>query len=72
MSDDLLIKRLKRDYTETKPCVIDGFPDAHTAWLVVDAQYFCVTGDGCETKEDAEMTCKMIATALSRILANEV
>jgi len=72
MNDDLLIQRLMRDYTKIEPCVVNGEPDAHTAWLIVEAQSFLVTNNYCETKEDAEMMCKMLATALSRILANEV
>ena len=70
--NDLLIKRLKRDYTKVKPCVVDGYPDAHTAWLVVDAQSFCITSEACESKEDAEMMCLMLSTALSRLLANKI
>lgn len=55
-------------YTEVRPCIVDGMPDAHTAWLNVESQSFCVTAQPCETKEEAEWMCKMLAKALARIV----
>lgn len=68
MVDELLVARIIRDYTATKPCVVDDAPDAHSAWLVVGAQSFCITEPACESKEDAEMMCKMLAIAIRNIL----
>lgn len=55
-------------FTEVRPCVVAGWPDAHTAWLVVDGQQFCITPIAAETKEDAEWFCERLATALGKII----
>ena len=60
--------RILRDYTHKQPCVVDGFPDAHTAWLRVGVQSFCVTPNCCDTADEAEWTQSMLAKALVRLV----
>lgn len=56
-------------YTLCKPCCVDGEPDAHTVWLKVGVQSFCVTSFACETKDEAEWTRDMLAKALATVVA---
>lgn len=65
---DELEQRIMQAYTEKRPCVMDGYPDAHTAWLRSGVQQFCVTPDGCESAADANWYQAMLAKALARIV----
>jgi hypothetical protein len=56
-------------YTAIRPTVMKGCPDAHNVFLIVDNQQFCITPDGCETKEEAEWMLKMLCLALDKIVA---
>lgn len=55
-------------YTEIKPCVVEGYPDAHTVWLKVTNQSFCVTPYYNETKEEAEWMRDQLCVALAKIV----
>lgn len=57
-------------YVTIAPVVMDGFPDAHHVFLQVTNQRFCVTPEGCETKEDAEWARDMLCVALAKIVAD--
>lgn len=63
--------RIKK-YTDIKPVVMEGFPDAHNVFLQVTNQRFCVTPYGCDTKEDAEWMRDMLCVALERIVIDEI
>lgn len=56
-------------YTEIKPVVVEGFPDAHTVWLKATNQSFCVDHYS-ETKEEAEWMRDMLCVALAKIVAD--
>lgn len=66
-------RQLMERYTEAKPVVVgcddDAHPDAHTVWLKVEQQSFCLT-DYSETKEEADWMRLMLAKALSKVIAN--
>jgi hypothetical protein len=62
---------LSLKYTFIQPCVVEDEWDAHTVWLKVDGQSFCVTPLACDTKEEAEWMQKMLVKALARIILNE-
>lgn len=66
---DPVVSRLREQYTLCKPCCVDGEPDAHTVWLKVGVQSFCVTSFACETKDEAEWTRDMLAKALATVVA---
>lgn len=67
MDLDELEQRMMREHTEKRPCVVDGSPDAHTVWLRVGVQRFCVTPDACETADDADSMRVMLAKALANL-----
>ena len=56
------------EYTEVRPVVVEDEPDAHTVWLVVGVQQFCLANHS-ETKKGAEWTRRMLSAALGRIVA---
>lgn len=62
-----LEEQMYEDYTEARPCVIEGEPDAQTVWLRVGGQQFCVTPHACDNAEEAEWTRRQLATALARL-----
>ena len=51
-------------FTFLKPCIVENEPDAHTVWLKVGSQEFCVSSIACETKEEAEWMQTMLAKAI--------
>lgn len=55
-------------YTDIKPVVMEGFPDAHHVFLQFTNQRFCVTPHGCNTKEDAEWMRDQLCVALDQIV----
>lgn len=57
-------------YTEIMPCVVEGFPDAHTVWLKVPNQSFCIGAHASETKEEAEWLRDMLCVALAKVVAD--
>lgn len=57
-------------YTEIRPCVVEGQPDAHTVWLKVDHQAFCITPQAYPLKESQWMA-DMLGKALERIVVGE-
>jgi hypothetical protein len=68
---DLRTADLLARFTEVKPCVVEDWPNAHTAWLKVGVQSFCITPAACETKEEAEFMAMQLARALRRILRGD-
>ena len=52
------------EFTFLKPCIVENEPDAHTVWLKVGPQEFCVSSIACETKEEAEWMRLMLAKAI--------
>lgn len=62
------VRRLREQYTLCKSCCVDGEPNAHTVWLKVGVQSFCVTPLPCETKDEAEWMRDMLAKALAAVV----
>lgn len=65
-SNDLLVRRIRRDYTLSKSVVIEDEPDARTVWLKVGVQSFEVAT--AESEEHAEWYRDMLANALAAIV----
>ena len=55
-------------FVEIRPVIMEGYPDAHHVFLKVGNQQFCVSPDGCETKEEAEWTRDMLCIALAKVV----
>lgn len=54
-------------FTEIKPVIVEGYPNAHTLWLKVNNQSFVISAgfpDFHETKEEAEWARDMLCIAL--------
>ena len=66
--DDLLLERIYKNNTSSKPCVVQDWPEAKTVWLDVGSQHFCVTIDAVENNEEAEFMRRMLALALVNII----
>jgi len=64
----MIIDDIKAKYTFIKPCCVEGEPDAHTVWLKVGNQLFCVTPQACDTEQDAEWFRNMLAGALASVV----
>ena len=60
----------REDYTEVRPCVVQGWPDAHTVWLRVGVQEFC-TASAMETKAEAEQFRTLLVIALGNMVEAE-
>jgi hypothetical protein len=58
-------------YTRIQPCITDGWPDAHTAWLVVEHQSFRFGYTVFETAKEASAYCWLLAKALLRVIELE-
>lgn len=56
-------RRVAELYTRIRPTAVKGEPDAHTAWLVVGNQHFCIS-DYYENAKHASWSCWMVAKAL--------
>lgn len=69
---DPLVESLREKYTDIKPCCVEGSPDAHTAWLKVGDQSFCVTDLACDTEKEAEWFRTMLASALATIVRETI
>lgn len=65
---DELAKNMRDKYTMKKPCLVndDGTPDAHTVWLVVGVQSFCLDGY-MDTAEEADWMRLMLGKALAGV-----
>jgi hypothetical protein len=59
-------------YTDIRPCVVQGDPDAHTVWLKVTNQEFCITVYAAETKEEAEWMRDQLCVALEKLVQDEI
>ncbi len=58
---------LRVAYTKSQPCVVEGWPDAHTVWLKVGVQEFRLMPT-LETKEEAEWMREQLAKALISVV----
>jgi hypothetical protein len=68
MANDLLFQRVLKKYTRSQQCTMQDFPDAHTVWLDVGSQHFCITPEGVEDKDQAYFMRRMLAEALTNII----
>lgn len=58
-------------YTEVRPVIVEGFPDAHTLLLKLGNQRFTLGGGGqdyYDTKEDVDMMRDMLCVALDQMV----
>lgn len=62
--------RLRDKYTFCQPIIVDDEPDAHTVWLKVEGQSFCLDSYWAN-KEEAEWFQAMLGKALERVVDNE-
>lgn len=59
------------EYTRIQACVVEGAPDAHTAWLVVGVQHFCVSSTYLDSAEEASWMCLQLGKALPEVYLRE-
>lgn len=71
MEHDILRAKLKKENTESRPCVVFDTPDAHTVWLKVGVQQFCVTNEAMETEVEADWMRDMLAEALATLIEQQ-
>jgi hypothetical protein len=64
---DALEHRMFAEHTEKRPICCEGLPDAHTVWLRVGVQQFCLSGTR-ETAAEAEWMRSMLAKALANVV----
>ena len=57
-------RRVAERWTRIRPIVCGDLPDAHTAWLVVEHQSFCITCPSTDDAQSASCFCLMLAKAL--------
>jgi len=69
---ELLLRQMINQHTEKRPVVIPGYPDAHTVWLRVGVQSFCVTPEYVENEEHAEWLRKALGKALVTLIRLEL
>lgn len=65
-------REFAKKYTAIRKIIVKGEPDAHTAWLVVGGQRFCVSPQYHDTPEEASWQCWMLAKALFAFSAESV
>jgi hypothetical protein len=63
-----LIEKLKLEHTEIRAYPQQDSPDAHTVWLRVGVQHFCVTPQFVDTAEEAEFMQEQLAVALANLV----
>ena len=72
LTDALARERsIARKYTRMTKVPDADWPDSHQAWLFVGAQHFRV-GPACETRDEAEFACRMLAMALITVIDRAV
>lgn len=72
LTDALARERsIARKYTRMTKVPDTDWPDSHQAWLFVGSQHFRV-GEACETRDEAEFTCRMLAMALITVIDRAV
>lgn len=69
-SEDELATTLRDKYTFARPICVDETPDAHTVWVKIGVQSFCIDGYQ-DTKEEADWMRLMIGKAFVTMLATE-
>ncbi len=57
---------LAQKYTRTRPILCEDEPDAHTAWIKIDHQSFCIGTQ--PTEGEASVICYQAAVALARMI----
>lgn len=67
LADDRKLRQLVEKYTDIRPVVVDGSPDAHNLFLRVGSQRFCVEPYEC-TREEAEWLRDQLCAALGKIV----
>lgn len=63
-------KAMAAKYTRIRRVAVEGVPNAHTVWLQIGTQQFCIW-DYVECKEDALWHCWILAKALVALLETE-
>lgn len=58
--------RVAKQYTRIRLILVEGEPEAHTAWLMVGGQQFRLNGHS-DTPGDASWQCWMLAKAILKI-----
>lgn len=64
---DALELQMYREHTEKRPTYCEDMHDAHTVWLRVGVQQFCISGVR-ETAGEAEWMRAMLAKALANVV----
>lgn len=70
MNNDELALRLAHLYTFKRPVCVNETPDAHTVWLKIGVQSFCIDGYQ-DTAEEAEWMRLMLGHALATVLTEQ-
>lgn len=66
---EIYAERLKAKFTYCKPCCVSDAPDAHTVWLKIGVQSFCI--DGCQdTRQEADWMRLMLGKALLELISD--
>jgi hypothetical protein len=60
-------EELRDRFTYCQPCCVEDTPDAHTVWIKIDNQSFCIDGYQ-DTKDDAEWMRLMLGKAFRTLL----
>ncbi len=69
MNQTELAELLRDEHTFSKPCCVNETPDAHTVWLKIGNQSFCIDGYQ-ETKKAADWMRFMLGKALANLVTN--
>ena len=64
-------EQLRDEFTLSKPCCVDGTPDAQTVWLKIGVQSFCLDGYQ-DTKEEADWMRLTLGKALKNLIEQEI
>ena len=64
---DALELQMYREYTEKRTTYCEDMPGAHTVWLRVGVQQFCLSGVR-ESADEADWMRAMLAKALARLV----
>lgn len=63
-------EELKDLYTIAKPCCVNDAPDAHTVWMQIGNQLFCIDGYQ-DTLKEAEWMRLMLGISLATLIQEE-
>lgn len=65
---DAVAEKILRGNTKAKRIACKGYPGAHTVWLRVGPQEFCVTPIPCDTLEETKHFRDLLANALTNLV----